>query len=80
MQMIMLYFDPKGEMILNNTTFSNSAAMKNLKVCTTEQERIRQLEEKLETLRRASADMSTVNHVVSVPLICQCVVASNPYK
>ena len=69
MQMIMLYFDPNGEMILN-TTFSSSGAMKNLKVCTSEQGRIRQLEEKLETLRRASVDTHASNNVVSVPLIC----------
>lgn len=66
MQMILLYHDPKGEAILNNTNYSNSVAVKSLKPCTIEQERIRQLEEKLDTLKNAARH----DHVVGVPMKC----------
>lgn len=59
--MILLYHDPKGEAILNNTNYSNTIGIKPIP-CTAEAERILQLEQKLNTLKSAAQN----NHAVGV--------------
>ena len=65
MQMILLYYDPRGETILN-TTYNNSVVVKSIKPHMAEVERVRQLEMKLDTLKNTAQH----NHVVGVPLKC----------